>query len=67
MEIGKPGGIMDANDRLDRGPVELIVNPELSKNKEAEIMESGLHLGPIGGRIVGEAIIGLLQLDRVGA
>jgi hypothetical protein len=26
-------------------------------------MENGLRLGPIGGRIVGEVIIGLLQLD----
>jgi hypothetical protein len=32
--------------------------------KEAEVMEKGLHLGPVGGRIVGEVIIGLLQLDR---
>jgi hypothetical protein len=32
--------------------------------KEAEVMEGGLHLGPVGGRIVGEVIIGLLQLDR---
>jgi hypothetical protein len=31
--------------------------------KEAEVMESGLQLGPVGGRIVGEVIIGLLQLD----
>ena len=28
--------------------------------KEAEVMEGGLHLGPVGGRIVGEVIIGLL-------
>ena len=27
-------------------------------------MEKGIHLGPVGGRIVGECIIGLLQLDR---
>jgi hypothetical protein len=27
-------------------------------------MEGGLHLGPVGGRIVGEVIIGLLQLDH---
>ena len=27
-------------------------------------MEQGLHLGPVGGRIVGEVFIGLLQLDR---
>jgi hypothetical protein len=32
--------------------------------KEAEVMEGGLHLGPVGGRIVGEVIIGLLQRDR---
>jgi hypothetical protein len=32
--------------------------------KEAEVMEGGVHLGPVGGRIVGEVIIGLLQLDR---
>jgi hypothetical protein len=31
--------------------------------KEAEVMESGLHLGPVGGRIVAEVIIGLLQTD----
>jgi Animal haem peroxidase len=32
--------------------------------KEAEVMEGGVHLGPVGGRIVGEVIIGLLELDR---
>ncbi len=32
--------------------------------KEAEVMEKGNRLGPVGGRIVGEVIIGLLQLDR---
>ena len=32
--------------------------------KEAEVMENGVRLGPVGGRIVGEVIIGLLQLDR---
>ncbi|MGH8533598.1 MAG: peroxidase family protein, partial [Gammaproteobacteria bacterium] len=31
--------------------------------KEAELMEEGLHLGPVGGRIVGEVFIGLLQTD----
>jgi hypothetical protein len=31
--------------------------------KEAEFMEEGLHLGPVGGRIVGEVFIGLLQTD----
>jgi Animal haem peroxidase len=32
--------------------------------KEAELVEKGARLGPVGGRIVGEVIIGLLQLDR---
>jgi hypothetical protein len=31
--------------------------------KEAELMEGGLHLGPVGGRIVGEVFLGLLQVD----
>jgi hypothetical protein len=32
--------------------------------KEAEVVENGLHLGPVGGRIVAEVFIGLLQLDE---
>jgi hypothetical protein len=32
--------------------------------KEAEIMGAGQILGPVGGRIVGEVIIGLLMADR---
>jgi hypothetical protein len=31
--------------------------------REAAVMEKGLHLGPVGGRIVGEVFLGLLQLD----
>lgn len=31
--------------------------------KEAEVIADGLHLGPVGGRIVAEVIIGLLQTD----
>ncbi|TCO54203.1 peroxidase family protein [Actinocrispum wychmicini] len=31
-EIGKPGGLMDAADPLQEGPVRLITNPELSPN-----------------------------------
>ncbi len=31
--------------------------------KEAELVEYGLRLGPVGGRIVGEVILGLLELD----
>jgi hypothetical protein len=31
--------------------------------KEAEVMEDGLRLGPVGGRIVGEVFLGLLRAD----
>lgn len=31
--------------------------------KEAELMAGGLHLGPVGGRIVAEVFLGLIQLD----
>jgi hypothetical protein len=31
--------------------------------KEAEVMAGGRHLGPVGGRIVAEVIVGLLQTD----
>jgi hypothetical protein len=31
--------------------------------KEAELMQAGLRLGPVGGRIIGEVFIGLLQTD----
>src|SRR5215213_4064884 len=31
--------------------------------KEAQVVEGGIRLGPVGGRIVGEVIVGLLQLD----
>jgi hypothetical protein len=32
--------------------------------KEAQLLEDGLRLGPVGGRIVGEVFIGLLKADR---
>jgi hypothetical protein len=32
--------------------------------REAHVMANGLTLGPVGGRIVGEVFIALLQLDR---
>lgn len=32
--------------------------------KEAQVVANGLTLGPVGGRIVGEVFIGLLELDR---
>jgi hypothetical protein len=31
--------------------------------KEAEVIADGLHLGPVGGRIVAEVLIGLLRAD----
>jgi hypothetical protein len=31
--------------------------------KEADVREGGAHLGPVGGRLVAEVFIGLLQLD----
>ncbi len=31
-DMGKPGGIMDAKDPLNEGPIRLITNPELSPN-----------------------------------
>jgi len=32
MDIGRPGGVLDANDDLSAGPVALIVDPRLSIN-----------------------------------
>jgi hypothetical protein len=32
--------------------------------REAQLLNDGLRLGPVGGRIVAETIIGLLQLDE---
>jgi hypothetical protein len=32
MELGAPGGLMDAKDPLTEGPIRLITNPELSPN-----------------------------------
>ncbi len=32
--------------------------------KEAEVMQEGQQLGPVGARIVGEVILGVLELDR---
>lgn len=32
LELGKPGGLLDAQDDLARGPVDLIVDPALSLN-----------------------------------
>src|SRR4029450_11211805 len=34
--------------------------------KEAELIEGGRRLGPVGAHIVGEVIVGLLELDPAG-
>lgn len=31
--------------------------------KESELIAQGKHLGPVGGRIVGEVLLGLVELD----
>lgn len=33
--------------------------------REAEVLAKGVHLGPIGGRIVGEVLVGLLTGDQL--
>jgi hypothetical protein len=37
-EIGRPGGIMDARDPLQEGPVRLVTNPELSPNNRDQVI-----------------------------
>lgn len=32
MDLGKPGGVLDAKDALERGPIDLILDPALSVN-----------------------------------
>jgi hypothetical protein len=60
---------------LESDLAELVsINPRLVKStplwyyilKEAEIHEDGRHLGPVGGRIVAEVFIGLLNADPEG-
>ena len=43
MELGAPGGLMDAKDPLHEGPIRLITNPELSpNNRDNPSMTAGL-------------------------
>ncbi|HZS20433.1 MAG TPA: peroxidase family protein [Pseudonocardiaceae bacterium] len=38
IDIGKPGGLLDAADPLNQGPVRLITNPELSpRNRDQDV------------------------------
>ena len=41
LDIGKPGGMMDANDHLAAGPVALIVDPALSVNNPNAALPGG--------------------------
>ena len=58
---------MAAGDLADIGNIE----PTLATStplwfyilREADVFADGLHLGPVGGRIVAEVFIGLLQND----
>jgi hypothetical protein len=40
MDIGKPGGLLDAKDPLSEGPVRLITNPELSPDNADQDVSS---------------------------
>jgi len=57
LDIGKAGGILDAKDALERGPVDLIVDPLLSANNP----NSGAHTA--GTTFVGQFIDHDLTFD----
>ena len=42
LDIGKPGGIMDANDNLAAGPILLITDPSLSLNNPNALLPNGV-------------------------
>ncbi len=42
LDIGKPGGIMDANDNLAAGPIALITDPALSLNNPNALLPNGV-------------------------
>ncbi|HEX8354698.1 MAG TPA: hypothetical protein VF611_17455, partial [Pyrinomonadaceae bacterium] len=60
-------------ERLDPRDLEDLKEFDLDKNtplwfyilREAEVMGKGRRLGPVGGRIVAEVFIGLLEGDRM--
>ena len=52
LDLGKPGGIMDAQDNLAAGPVALIVDPNLSLNNPNAAVASG----PAGTTFMGQFI-----------
>ena len=72
---GKPGIRILTSDELIDGPhKEILTNPTYGFRdntplwyyvlKEAEVLNSGIHLGPVGSYIVANVIIGALAADR---
>jgi hypothetical protein len=62
--IGAP--VLSEIDLQDLRPLDLEKSTPLwiYVLREAEVMERGRRLGPVGGRIVGEVFVGLLLADR---
>jgi hypothetical protein len=54
----RPTGARAAGRWLRTQHTALVLHPQ-----EAEVVADGLHLGPVGGRIVTEVFVGLLQSD----
>ena len=67
LVVHRPGEFVDENQYL----TDLFADPEWGGEaplwfyilKEAEIVGPGRELGPVGGRIVAEVLVGLLQKD----
>ena len=57
--IGQPVDVDVAALELAQDGVELVA---MTHDEAVELLEQGLRLGPVGGTIVGEVFIGLLQL-----
>jgi hypothetical protein len=59
-------GILEPDELEDLAPLSLDFETPLWFYilKEAELRAGGRHLGPVGGRIVAEVLIGLLEGDR---
>jgi hypothetical protein len=66
--IGAP--VLRESDLAELGPIhpQFVTSTPLWYYvlKEAEVIEDGRHLGPVGGRIVAEVFVGLLRADRDG-
>ena len=60
--VATTGSAQGVGTRADRSS-DLVATVGVNVLKEADLMADGRHLGPVGGRIVGEVILGLLQAD----